>query len=232
MERRESIKAMILGSFGTSLLLQSCLHTSAEQLQEKIWKYQYGRTPKEAAHDRKLLGQQFFDEHQMKLIGRLADLILPPHDNGSTTEAEVPGFIEFIAKDIPSLQSPLKSGLKWLEEESNKQFQGSFLDISEGDQKSILDDIAFQVEGVEKQPDGIAFFSLIRDLVITGYFTSEVGLKDLGYKGNTPNVWDGIPEDVLKDHDVAYDEAWLAKCIDQNTRNETAKWDKNGNLLN
>ena len=40
---------------------------------------------------------------------------------------------------IPSLQSPLKSGLKWLEEESDKQFQDSFLDISERDQKSILD---------------------------------------------------------------------------------------------
>jgi len=42
---------------------------------------------------------------------------------------------------IPSLQSPVKSGLKWLEEESDKQFQDSFLDISEGDQKSILDAI-------------------------------------------------------------------------------------------
>jgi hypothetical protein len=46
-----------------------------------------------------------------------------------------------VAKDIPSLQSPLKSGLKWLEEESDKQFQDSFLDISERDQKSIMDAI-------------------------------------------------------------------------------------------
>ena len=84
---------------------------------------------------------------------------------------------------------------------------------------------------MEEQPDGIAFFSLIRDLVVTGYFTSAVGLKDLGYQGNSPNVWDGLPDEVLKDHDVAYDEAWLAKCIDQNQRNEVAKWDENGNLL-
>ena len=231
MERRESIKAMMLGSFGTGLLLQSCLDTSPQQLQEKIWKYQYGRTPREAAHDKKLLGQQFFDENEMKLITRLANLILPPHENGSIEEAEVPGFIEFIVKDISSLQKPLKKGLKWLEQESKQQFGKAFVDSSETEQKSILDSICYELEDVEEQPDGIAFFSLIRDLVVTGYFTSAVGLKDLGYQGNSPNVWDGVPDEVLKDHDVAYDEAWLAKCIDQNQRNEVAKWDENGNLL-
>ncbi|MDA8758519.1 gluconate 2-dehydrogenase subunit 3 family protein [Flavobacteriaceae bacterium] len=231
MERRESIKAMMLGSFGTGLLLQSCLDTSPQQLQEKIWKYQYGRTPKEAAHDQKLLGQQFFDENEMKLITRLANLILPPHENGSIEEAEVPGFIEFIVKDISSLQKPLKKGLKWLDQESKQQFGKAFVDSSDTEQKSILDSICYELEDVEEQPDGIAFFSLIRDLVVTGYFTSAVGLKDLGYQGNSPNVWDGVPDEVLKDLDVAYDEAWLAKCIDQNQRNEVAKWDENGNLL-
>lgn len=232
MERRESIKAMMLGSFGTGLLMQSCLDTPPKQLQEKIWKYQYGRTPDEAAHDQKLLGQQFFDESEMESITRLANLILPSHDDGSIEEAEVPGFIEFIAKDIPSLQKPLKTGLKWLEQESKQQFEKAFVDCSEAHQKSILDSIAYEIEDVEEQPEGIAFFSLIRDLVVTGYFTSAVGLKDLGYVGNTPNVWDGVPYQVLKEHDVAYDEAWLAKCIDQNTRNEIAKWDQNGNLIN
>jgi len=231
MERRESIKAMMLGSFGTGLLLQSCLDTSPQQLQEKIWKYQYGRTPKEAAHDQKLLGQQFFDENEMKLITRLANLILPPHENGSIEEAEVPGFIEFIVKDISSLQKPLKKGLKWLDQESKQQFGKAFVDSSDTEQKSILDSICYELEDVEEQPDGIAFFSLIRDLVVTGYFTSAVGLKDLGYQGNSPNVWDGVPDEVLKDLDVAYDEAWLVKCIDQNQRNEVAKWDENGNLL-
>ena len=56
-------------------------------------------------------------------------------------------------------------------------------------------------------------------------------MRDLGYKGNIPNVWDGVPEDVLKDHDVSYDEEWIAKCVDQSKRNETAVWDEFGNLL-
>ena len=120
--------------------------------------------------------------------------------------------------------------MKWLEQESKQQFGKAFVDSSETEQKSILDSISYELEDVEEQPDGIAFFSLIRDLVVTGYFTSAVGLK-VGYQGNSPNVWDGVPDEVLKDHDLAYDEAWLAKCIDQNQRNEVAKWDENGNLL-
>ena len=72
---------------------------------------------------------------------------------------------------------------------------------------------------------------MIRNLVVTGYFTSEVGIKELGYVGNTPNVWDGVPQDVLDEMGLAYDPEWLAKCVDQEKRNETARWDKKGNLL-
>ncbi|MDF0718304.1 gluconate 2-dehydrogenase subunit 3 family protein, partial [Muricauda sp. 334s03] len=46
-----------------------------------------------------------------------------------------------------------------------------------------------------------------------------------------PNVWDGVPDDVLEQHGVAYDEEWLAKCVDQSKRGIIAEWDENGNLL-
>jgi hypothetical protein len=53
----------------------------------------------------------------------------------------------------------------------------------------------------------------------------------LGYKGNTPNVWDGVPDDVLKKHNLTYEEGWLAKYVDQSKRDSIAKWDDNGNLI-
>ena len=59
MDRRESIKSILLGSVGTGFLLQSCVDTTPEELQEKIWQYQYGRTPQEAAFDEKLFSEQF-----------------------------------------------------------------------------------------------------------------------------------------------------------------------------
>ena len=66
---------------------------------------------------------------------------------------------------------------------------------------------------------------------------SKFGFDDfvicLGYKGNTPNVWDGIPNDVLEQYKgiVSYDKEWIDKCVDQSKRGEIAEWDEEGNLL-
>jgi len=84
---------------------------------------------------------------------------------------------------------------------------------------------------MDKQPLEIQFFSLMRNLTLTGYYTSKIGIEELGYKGNMPNVWDGVPEDVLEQHGLAYDEEWLAKCVDQSKRGIIAEWDNEGNLL-
>ena len=53
----------------------------------------------------------------------------------------------------------------------------------------------------------------MRDLTACGFFTSKMGIKDLGYVGNTPNQWDGVPEDVLAQYGVKYDERTLAESV-------------------
>jgi hypothetical protein len=60
---------------------------------------------------------------------------------------------------------------------------------------------------------GVAFFNRMRDLTATGFFTSEMGVKDLGYAGNQPNRWDGVPQDVLDQYGVKYDERMLSECV-------------------
>jgi hypothetical protein len=71
----------------------------------------------------------------------------------------------------------------------------------------------------------------MRNLTLTGYYTTEMGIKDLGYKGNQPNVWDGVPQEVLDEHGLSYDPEWIARCVDQDKRNDTAEWDAEGNLI-
>jgi hypothetical protein len=60
---------------------------------------------------------------------------------------------------------------------------------------------------------GVTFFTLIRNLVGTGFYTSEMGVKDIGYIGNVPNQWNGVPDDVLKQYHMAYTERELKECI-------------------
>jgi gluconate 2-dehydrogenase gamma chain len=60
---------------------------------------------------------------------------------------------------------------------------------------------------------GVAFFNRMRSLTAMGFFTSKIGLEDLGYMGNQPNQWKGVPDDVLKQYGLAYTEKELKECI-------------------
>ena len=55
--------------------------------------------------------------------------------------------------------------------------------------------------------------SLMRNLTSTGFYTTEIGVKDIGYKGNQPNLWNGVPDDVLKQYGLSYTEKELKECV-------------------
>ncbi|MEL6560184.1 MAG: gluconate 2-dehydrogenase subunit 3 family protein [Bacteroidota bacterium] len=238
MDRRESIKSLLLGTLAGGALVTGCApeEKAADianvdvQPEEK----HYGRTEKEKKNDAELNAEVFFSEHEISSIAVLCDLILPANATiGGATDAGVPEFIEFIVKDIPKHQMPIRGGLMWLDNASNKAYNLEFKAALPEQQKAILDTIAYPVPDLpmSKQTQGIRFFSLMRDLTLTGYYTSKMGIEDLGYKGNVPSVWDGVPEEELKRHGLAYEKEWLDKCIDQNSRMDIAEWDDDGNLI-
>ena len=228
MKRRDSIKTLLVTSLASGLVLEGCLPKEKEIIYEKVWKYQYGRTSEEKKRDLKLLNKTFFTKGEMRKIKTLANLILPPSPIGNIEQAEVPKFIEFIVKDVPSLQKTIREGLNWIDIYCKNNFNKTFIKSTQNEQKGIMDSVAFPENNKTKEE---IFFSTFRDLVVTGYFTSEVGIKDLGYKGNQPNVWDGVPEEILKEHGLSYDGLWTSKFIDQSKRNDIAVWDDKGNLI-
>lgn len=227
---------MVLGGVAGGLVLHGCkTQGEAEKEQEALVKsYNYGRTPKETELIAELEADVFFNEHEMDTISVLCALILPANENfGSASDAGAPDFIEFMAKDYPEFQVTLRGGLMWLDHKSNTEFGTEFKITPESQQKKLLDTIAFYDPELpmDQHPLEIQFFSLMRNLTLTGYYTSKMGIEDLGYKGNMPNVWDGVPQDVLDQHGVAYEEEWLAKCVDQSKRGVIAEWDEEGNLI-
>ena len=224
---------MALASFGASMFLESCYGVSRERITRSLTRYEYGRTPEELLYDDKLFAQKFFTNYELVTLDKLCNIILPPNEFGSIRDAEVVQLIEFMAKDIPSYKEPLKDGLVWIDSESRKRFDNVFVDCEIAQQKEILDEIAFYDpnKSIEEYPESVQWFNLVRNLTMTGYFTSEVGIKELGYKGNSPNVWDGVPQDVLDQYGLEYDKNWLDKFIDQSKRNDIAVWDDEGNLI-
>lgn len=237
MDRRKSIKSIVLGTVAGGLALHGCKPETEDGVKEVAINADnnlFGRTPEEKELIEELKSERFLNPHEMETVAVLSNLILPANDKyGGATDAGVPDFIEFMSKDIPEIQIQLRGGLMWLDHDSNSRFQAEFKKLDEDQQKIILDEIAYPDADVPltEQPLGIQFFSMVRNLTMTGYYTSKMGIADLGYKGNRPNVWDGVPDDVLKQHGVAYEPEWLAKCIDQDKRGIKAEWDENGNLL-
>jgi len=208
MNRRDSLKALGLAAAGGALLLDSsCRPKGAKQGAAVASDKLPGVTDIEHERNTKLAAEQFFSDHELATIAVLADIIIPADEvSGSATDAGVPDFIEFIVKDIPSHQTPMRGGLKWLDVQSQRMFGNAFVNCEEAQQLQLVDEIAYPAKAKPEMAPGVSFFSLIRNLTASGFFTSEIGVKDIGYVGNKPGVWDGVPEDVLAAH--GFGSAW------------------------
>jgi hypothetical protein len=211
MDRRKSIKAMILGTVSTAVLVEACKSSATTVAEVNM----DDRMQEEKDYLVKVKAQpNFFTEHEMATITLLSDIIIPKDAvSGSATDAKVPEFIEFIVKDMPDHQVPMRGGLKWLDLHSYKKHAKAFTECSGKEQIAIVDEIAYPQKAAPELAQGVSFFNKIRDLVTTGFYTAEIGVKDLGYMGNVPNMWAGVPDEVLKQHGLAYTEKELKECI-------------------
>jgi gluconate 2-dehydrogenase gamma chain len=216
MNRRNSIKALIIGTASTSLLAEACKSSDKKlDTKQQAGAPDADRMEEEKAYLKKILGQdKFFNPQELSTISILADIIIPKDAvSGSATDAKVPDFIEFIVKDMPEHQTPMRGGLRWINIEALKRFNKSFPELTPEQQIAIVDDIAYPEKARPEMKQGVAFFNLMRDLTTTGFYTSEIGVKDIGYMGNQPNQWNGVPADVLKQYGVAYTEKEEKECV-------------------
>jgi len=215
MDRRKSIKALLIGTVGSGVLIEACKNSDKKAIAASPDASLEDRMDEEKKYLKKLNeGEKFFTPHEMATITVLGDIIMPKDAvSGSASDAKVPDFIEFIVKDMPHHQTPLRGGLRWLDMQCFKQFDKTFVDCDAKQQIAMVDQIAYPNKAKPELKQGVAFFTTIRNLVTTGFYTSEIGVKDLGYKGNTPNQWNGVPDDVLKQYGYAYSERELKESV-------------------
>ena len=203
MNRRESLKRISIGTLSAGLLLEACKTDVKEDKSTSApGKNAEGdRLPVEIERDKKLNAAKFFTDHEMATITVLADIIIPKDNrSGSASDAEVPAFIEFIAKDMPDHQVPLRGGLRWLDLHCLKNYGNAFVDCKPDQQIQTVEQIAYPDVAKPEMQQGVAFFGRLRDLVATGFFTSRMGIDDLGYVGNVPYKWEGVPADIIKQY--------------------------------
>jgi outer membrane murein-binding lipoprotein Lpp len=216
MDRRKSLKLILTGAVAAPAVLTGC--KTDDKVKTKAASeptFALDRNADELKHEKELLAQEnIFTDHEMATITILADIIIPKDAvSGSASDAKVPEFIAFIVKDMPAHQVPMKGGLRWLDMQCLKKYEKAFTDCSQSQKMEMVDAIAWPQKAKPEMSQGVKFFNLMRNLTATGFFTSAIGVKDLGYMGNVPNQWNGVPDDVLKQYNIAYTEKELKECI-------------------
>src|SRR5438309_11258315 len=166
MDRRKSLKVLALTTVSGSLLLDACKDNKT--IDTKVTKdvsrpeekgadaLNYDRTDNEKAYHKKIIAETFFTPHEMATISVLSDIIIPRDEvRGSATDAKVPDFIEFIVKDQPDHQTPIRGGLRWLDMQSNKQFGKPFTDVNAQQQLQLVDQIAYPKKAKPEMKQGV-----------------------------------------------------------------------------
>src|ERR1019366_1291123 len=151
MDRRKSLKALALGTVSTGLLLDACKLADKKETTAKTEDVTassgnndsgINRMQEEEAHYKEVTSTTFFTPEEMATIAVLADIIIPKDEvSGSATDAKVPDFIEFIVKDKPEHQVPMRGGLRWLDMQCYSRYQNSFAACNNQQQLEMVDAI-------------------------------------------------------------------------------------------
>jgi len=219
MDRRKYLKAIAVGTISTGVLLDACKEADKVESVKEVAKeagaaFTLDRQPEEIEQYNEVTSKTFFTDHEMAAITILSDIIIPKDEvSGSASDAKVPEFIEFIVKDMPQHQTPMRGGLRWLDLECHRKFERSFKECDEKQRMVMVDEIAWPTKAKPEMKQGVAFFNLMRNLTATGFYTAQIGVKDIGYVGNQPNQWKGVPDDVLKQYDLAYSEKEIKESV-------------------
>jgi len=137
-------------------------------------------------------------------VAALCDLIIPADEHSPAASAVgVVDFIdEWISAPYPQQRGDrdvVLPGLAWIDAEAQKRFRKSFAAASDAEQAKIADDICSPQRIASEFKDAARFFARMRDLTAGGFYTTPVGMKDIGYTGNTPLAsFDGPPLEALK----------------------------------
>jgi gluconate 2-dehydrogenase gamma chain len=176
--RRSILKSLTVGAVAGSVLrvipLQAAEYAHGLIQDEKSATSAY--TPK------------YFDAHQYKTLQALCQAIIPADaDAGGALEGGAPEFIDLLTSENDDYQKKLRGLLTGIDTTCTARYGKPWLECAPAQQREILDLIAYR-KNAEQDPsliEPVEFFSFLRDFTADGFFTSKIGIKYLGYKGNT-----------------------------------------------
>src|SRR5438067_1855719 len=136
-----------------------------------------------------------FTDHEFQTLQKLADYIVPADEvSPGASQAGCADFIDLLASQNPELAAIYTGGILWLDGAMQRRYSTDFLRAKPGDQTAMLDLIAYRKNESDELGPGIRLFDWARKMVVDAFYTTPVGIKDLGYAGNTAVTKFEIPQ--------------------------------------
>lgn len=179
LSRRDILKSLAYGAAATSVL-RVIPAQAAEYAHHMV-------AAEKAAAPANAYVPKFFTAHDYKTLQTLCQAIIPADaDSGGAIEAGAPEFIDLLTSENAEYQRILGGGLLWLDAACSDRYGKAYLDCTPEQQKEVLDLIAYKRNTIVNPAlnPGVEFFAFLRNMTADGFFTSEIGIKYLGYIGN------------------------------------------------
>lgn len=139
-----------------------------------------------------------FTSHEFRTLQKLADYIIPADDHSpGAVEAGAPEFIDLLASQNQELAAIYTGGIGWLDRSMERLYNANFLSAKPEQQTAMLDLISYRKNQSPQLGPGIRFFDWTRRMVVDAFYTSPVGVKDLGYMGNTAVARFEVPQEAI-----------------------------------
>jgi hypothetical protein len=133
-----------------------------------------GDAPRPAAYT-----PQFFTAPEYAVIAKLTEIIIPSDETPGAREAGVSEFVDFMTAHDADAQPRLRQGLAWLDERARRDHSRPFLGLTGVEQANLLEPLAYAAKYRKGDEAGQEFFRRLRDLTTMGFYSSEIGYREL-----------------------------------------------------
>jgi len=131
--------------------------------------------------------------HEYKTLRKLAETIVP-----GATDSGAAEFIDFLSSRNDKMAQIYTGGLGWMDETSKHRYGSDWLSASPANQIALVDLIAYKKNETPELLPGIRFFNWCRNMVLDAYYTSPVGMKEIGFMGNQVLSSFSVPDEALQ----------------------------------
>jgi len=140
----------------------------------------------------------FLDDHQNETLIVLSDLIIPKTDTPGAQEALANRFIDrLLAAETPETQRAFVESLAYLDGECMSRYHSAFRYTPVESQVAVLRYLAYPHSlgtwGSEGHAEfaGHAHFRRLKDWISRAYYSSEPGMRELGWDGPPHGEFEG-----------------------------------------